>query len=314
VSGPLFLILVAAADATSPEVQSLMAALSSGLGPDAQVVMQGYQDPPDDPALAERGRGAGAAAVVRVAWHDETHMRAEVRVYVAATADAYDRLVVFERSDPPAERSRAIGFIVASYLVPLLPRAPPPAAPAPLIVAAAPPPRPASPPRWALEAFAAAGVPVGGAGGGAGGGAALRWRAGDSWGWRASGRVKASKIPVAQATTLSVALSAGIFRVVAGGAAAMRPALALRAEALLLYEVVTHFSDDDPAPVDLGAVLPGGAAMLELEWPMAGAIALHAAAGGEVAAGTTHVLVRNERVAALAALRLVAEAGFRARF
>jgi len=87
-----------------------------------------------------------------------------------------------------------------------------------------------------------------------------------------------------------------------------------RAELMLMYESLTHFSADDPVPVRKGGILPGGAALLEAEWRISTSAALHLAVGLEAAFGVTRVLVRGREVAHLAPIRGVLEAGLRARF
>jgi hypothetical protein len=118
----------------------------------------------------------------------------------------------------------------------------------------------------------------------------------------------------AQATSLSVGASAGVFRELLAAAAARSLQLSVRADAALLYESLTHFSSDDPQPVRRGRWLPALAAAVELHWDISAGAGLHLAAGGELAAGPTDVFVRGEKVTSLAAGRGLLELGVHARF
>src|SRR6185295_17185304 len=127
-------------------------------------------------------------------------------------------------------------------------RPPPPPASSPALTATEPP-RPAPPARWALEAFGSGGLAIGGEGTSFGGGVAARLLGAGGWSVRLGGRLRAGEVARAQASMLALALSAGGSLVVAGGSSPSTPALALRAEVLALYEALSHFSSDDPAPV-----------------------------------------------------------------
>jgi hypothetical protein len=314
----LLLLFLAADDAGGPASAALVRALAEVLGAGVHVEVRRYEGAPADDLLAEAGRSAHAEAIARLAWDDARHARAQVHVRLLATDQVHDQILTFEPSDPEAERGRALGFVIASHLLPGLAR-PPPSVPAPLeVTAPAPaPPSPLSPPRparWALEALAAGGIPVDGAGSSIGAGIAARFLSSGGSSVRLGGHVRAGEISVAQASFLSVALSAGGAYVVAGGRTSSSPTLALRAEMMALYEALTHFSSDDPAPVRRGRWLPGAAGLLELTLPLAPGVGVQLAAGAEAAFGATVVFLHDDEVAALSVARAVAEVGFQARF
>jgi hypothetical protein len=312
----LLLLFIAADDAGGPASAAMLRALAEVLGAGVHIEVRGYQAPPSDDDLAAAGRSAHAESAARLLWNDEGHTRAEVRVHLAATGQTHGQSVTFEPSDPEAERGRAVGFVIASFLLPGLARPPPTPASSPALTAIEPP-RPAPPTRparWALEAFGSAGLPVHRDGTSFGGGVAARLLGARGWSVRLGGRLRAGEVAAAQASLLTIALSAGGSLVVAGGASPSRPTLALRTEVLALYETLTHFSSDDPVPVRRGRWLPGGAALLELSWPLAPGVAVQVGAGTEAAFGETSVYLHDDEVARLSAVRVVAELGFQARF
>ena len=54
--------------------------------------------------------------------------------------------------------------------------------------------------------------------------------------------------------------------------------LGVRADALLLYESLSHLSSDDPEPVRRGRLVPGATALAEARWSLSPSVALFAAA------------------------------------
>jgi hypothetical protein len=299
----VLLILLAARDAGTPTSDALVAALAEALGPASRVTVQGYPAPPSDETLAERARAGRATAVVRLVWDDPTQTRAALHVYLAKGDENHDQHVSFQPSDPAEERGRALGFVIASYLIPPLARPP--------VVAA----RPAiEPPRWALEGFGTAARSLQGEGSGLGGGFGIRFWAGERWGLRLGVHVRTGSVIAASASSLAAGASAGLFRVLAASEGRHGLSLLARAEGLLLYDALTHLSPDDPAPVRKGRFLPAAAALLEVEWRLAAAAALHVGGGFEQAFGATDVFVHRQPVAVVGRSRVVAEAGFRTRF
>lgn len=189
--------------------------------------------------------------------------------------------------------------------------------------ASAPPAAPALGP-WAVEAVAAAGVAVGGAGGGVGGGVGVRRLIRPRWGTRVAVQARSGSVPEAQASSFIGGVAAGVFgtlRPVTTGQSGLDTPAATppwnagaRLDLIAGYEMLTHFSSDDPEPVRRGRILPAVAAWAEVAWRIAPAAMLHAGTGAEVAFGGTRVLVRGIEVAELAPVRFLGELGIRVRF
>jgi hypothetical protein len=303
----VLMIFMAASEAATPTTASLLRALTDALGPGARISVHGSDAPPTDEAMIESVQRDNATAAVRLVWDDARGTRVALHVYMARSDEIHDQRLTFQPSDPAEERGRALGFVIASYLLP------PAARPAPVVAAAVRPPPP-EPARWALEGFGTAALSVQGDGGGLGGGFGVRFWAGERWGLRAGLHLRTGSVVPAQASSLRAGAALGLFRVLAGGDGPRGVSLVGRAEGLLAYDALTHLSADDPKPVRLGRFLPAAAALLELEWRLAPAAALHLAGGVEQALGKTDVYVHDVRVGLIGRSRIVAEAGFRTRF
>jgi hypothetical protein len=154
------------------------------------------------------------------------------------------------------------------------------------------------------------------------GGSAGRWgaslaghwrpRAG-RFGWRAGLDARAGEIPAAQASAYTLVAGAGATWTLFEGLPG-RTGLEGHADLLLIGEVVSHLSSDDPAAVRHARWLPGAdAGLAGTRWLSPG-LALLVGAGVETTIGPTDVVVRQERTATIAAWRLVARAGLRTRF
>jgi hypothetical protein len=300
----ILLIFIAASDSDSPTSEALLRALTDALGPTSRVTLRGVRSPPDDETIVEEVRSAEATAAVRLVWDDPG--RVALHVYLAKGDETFDQNLSFQPSDPAEERGRALGFVIASHLLPPVRRAP---------VATVGTARPAAEARWALEGFGIAAVAPIGAGGGFGGAFGVRWRAGERWGVRAGALVRSGSVPSAQATSVGVGASLGCNLVLLTAANGL--SLGGRAEAMLLYDKLTHLSTNHPSPVGAmshSGVLPGAAAFAELEWRLAAATAIHFGLGVEVAFGTTDIIVEGIKEASIGALRGVAELGLRTRF
>jgi hypothetical protein len=308
----VLLLFVAASDGESPTVDAFVRALGEALGPAARVTLTDYQQPPTDAAVAQAAHARSATAAARLVWGDARRTIASLHVYMVKGDEGHDRRLRFAPTDPPDERGRALGFVVASYMLEKVPRGPDGRALGLDMRERV----------WALEAFGVDAIVFNGEGSGVGGGLAGRWRAGPRWGLRLGGRVYLGSIPAAQSSTLSAGLSAGVFGVLIAASGSRGPELSLRLDGVVIYDSVSHFSTDifdNPAPEREGRFLPGAASLLELEWLLADSVSIHLAAGVEQAFGVTHiVLVRGNPdrppIADLGSLRGVAELGFRARF
>jgi hypothetical protein len=306
VSSTLLLLFVATSDQGGPGLEALSRAVTETLGPMAIAVHTFEQPtPPDEMSTIARARGAVAAA--RVVWADADRSQASVHVFLVRANRFHEQRVAFQAADPEAERGRALGLVIASYLLPVVER-PPPAAPVVQLRVAPPPP----PRRWWADAFGATGLARGGAGVGLGAGLGVRLQLNPRWGTRLGFRARVGNVAAAQATLTAASVSAGVFRTLLGDPQGL--SLGLRLEGSVLYEALTHFSSDDVGPVRRGRPIPGAAGLVELAIPIGSSAALHLGGGAEVAFGRTDVFVRGLRVAVLAPWRAIAEAGLRVRF
>jgi hypothetical protein len=314
----VFLVFVASADRGDEVTTSLAAALTQALGPDASVVLDVYRGPPPtDMALAQAAHERRAGAVARISWSDPDHTRVAADLFVTARGDLLHRELTFTAHDSPAERGRAVGLVLAALLRGARgpeARGPDPASPpSSAAVAAAVDHKEVAGGPHAIEGFGHLAVALGGAGTGLGGGLAARIYGTNGWGARLGLHARGGSVAEAQATSLSVALALGGLRTLRDGGGPGWD-LAARADLLLLYEAITHFSDDDPSPVRQGRFLPGAAALLEAQWRWAPGACLHLGLGLEAAFGATRIVVRGSEVTTVVPVRSVFEAGLRASF
>jgi hypothetical protein len=319
--GLLILVLVDAHDAATPLPGALARAAEEALGPDVTVMTETTADR-SAAAAVEAGRAAHAAFVAAVIWSDERRAKAQLTVAAVDGSLSRGSPISVDAADPLAERGRALGLVLAALVAPeqqprpsgdreAAPRAPPTAA----VLAPASAPSPPVPwRRFALDAAVAGGVALGGSGSGVGGGVGLRWHPTRRIGLRAGAQARFGEVASAQAAARDYAASAGVaLSVLAPGDE--RPfTLALRLEGLLLYQSLSHLSDDDLSPVRRARLLPGALALVEGQWALSPTLALALGAGPELLLGTTDVFVRQQKVAELAPFRLVVQGGLVARF
>jgi hypothetical protein len=315
----VILVFVDAHDAATPLPAALARAAEEALGPEASVSIQTLAQDLPAVALVDAGRAAQATAVVRLTWMDEQRSEARLDIVAADGSLPRNSTIAFNASDPLAERGRAIGLVLAALLAPenqaRLERAKVARAgvpPATTAVTSPPSPQPAR--RFALDAGAQGGFAVGGAGSGAGGAVGLRWQPGSRYGLRVGAHARFGEVGVAQAAAMDLAASAGVILFLVPQSAERRMALALRADALLLYESLTHLSSDDIEPVRGSHLLPGARALIEGQLQLSPTLSLVLSGGLEVAFGRTDIFVHQEKVAELPPLRLVVEGGLVARF
>jgi hypothetical protein len=322
----VILVFVEAQDAGSPLSGALARAAEEGLGPGAAVSIRTIDRGVPDRALLDAGRAESATAVARISWLNERRLEARVEVITTATGASAAQTLTFDASDPVEERGRALGLVLAAMLDPEAAARRDPAAarrdasatevrmPAPAVVSA-PPAEPVAPARrWALDAAAEGGVALGGAGSGVGGAIGLRWLPTRRLGGRVGVRARFGEVGEAQAASLALSIAAGGVLSIIEAAEGRRFGLAMRLDALLLYESLSHLSADDPEPVRRGRLLPGAALLAEAHWSLSPTLALLLAAGPEVAFGRTRVLVRQAEVAELAPIRVAVQGGLVARF
>lgn len=317
----LILVFVDAHDAATPLPGALARAAEEALGAGARVSIRTVDRASPVTALADAGRAEHAAAVARIAWTDERRTEARLEVVGADGGPTRASSIAFADSDPLPERGRALGLVLAALVAPekraRLEReaaAREVAAPAPTVVVS--PPQTPPPPRrrFALDAAAQGGFALAGAGSGVGGALGLRWYAGRRLGLRTGVQARFGEVASAQATALDLAVGAGLMLFVIPPSDERRFGLAFRADALLLYQSLSHLSEDDAAPIQSGRVLPGAAALLEGQWAVSPTLALFLGGGAEVAFGRTDVIVHLRKVAELAPFRLVVQGGLVAQF
>ena len=122
------------------------------------------------------------------------------------------------------------------------------------------------------------------------------------------------EVSVAEAAATNLGAAAGVVLFLVPPADQRRFALALRADAILLYESLSHLSPDDAEAVRGAHLLPGAAALVEGHLAVSPTLALVLGAGPEIAFGRTDVFVHQEKVAEIAPFRVVVTGGLVARF
>ena len=317
----VILVFVETRDAATALPGALSQAAEEALGPRATVSVRTIEPATPAPALIAAGREQRVQAVARVSWAGSQRLDARLDVTVIATGRAAGQSVSFEASDPLAERGRALGLVLASLLRPeTAAGTSPPASPAPApatvaVTPPAPPRAPALPPwPWAIDVAAEGGFALGGSGSGAGGTVGVRWSPLPRVGFRLGARARFGEVSSAQATSYELAGSAGVVLGIVQPAAGAHFGLGVRADGLLIYELLSHVSTADPQPVREGRLLPGASLVAEARWLLGPSLALMLAAGPEVAFGTTHVFLRQLPVADLAPVRLIVQGGLVASF
>jgi hypothetical protein len=313
----VILVFVEAQDAATALSGALSQAAEEVLGPRATVSVRAIEPATPAPALIAAGQQEKVQAVARISWVGADRLEARLEVTVIATGRTAAQPVSFEPSDPLAERGRALGLVLASLLRPeaSAEAPPPPPAPAPARVAiTAAPPAPAPPRSWAIDAAAEGGFALGGSGSGGGGTVGVRWSPFRRLGFRIGARARFGEVSSAAATSYELAGSAGVVLGVVEPAAGDHFSLGLRAEGLLIYELLSRVSSSDSQPVRQGRLLPGASLVAEARWLIGPSVALMLAAGPEVAFGTTRVLVRQVEVADLAPVRVIVQGGLVASF
>jgi hypothetical protein len=325
----IVLFLVAAGEAHARPTLAMQHAVSEVLGsPESALVVEA---PPDltDASAIEQERAVRAAAVVRLSWIDAEHARAELRVHRSgAPEDAWlTRVIGFDHRDAPEEVGRTLGYTVLAMLPGLGlhatlpapaasggPGAAPARAPAAAVavdravVGHAPTP---SAPYLFLDVVGSASAGLDGIGGGIGGGARV--------GWATAGRLRleigllarGGEIGPAEAVVTTAALAGGAAVAIARG---RRGELSIRGEARAALQLASRASTSTGSTMRQMRWVPGGAAAIEGAVWLTRGLALLMAAGVEVDAGHTDVVVQDRKVATLAAARAIGELGLRMRF
>jgi hypothetical protein len=259
-------------------------------------------------------RQLSTRVVVQLAWADARHLRARLRLHAARTDRWVDRELTFADADTPAERGRALGFAMASMLPEGDPSLPLATSDEPRQEAPDAEPAPGS---NLIDATFLAGAGFGGPAGGLGGRLAYERfvipRA--SADLALAGRLGRISNLDARELTSSIGLGAAYW--LAAPTSADRLGLAMRGEALLIYEGVAH-ADAAGATSWKGHALLGVGASVEGTLRVARALELVLRGGAELAFGTVDVTVvatpSASGTARLPASRALVGIGLRARF
>jgi len=99
-----------------PFTPGVARATREALGPDTQIVLKELETAPDEAEAVELGARAHADAIVEVEWSLPDHLRTTIRLQRLGSKRWLDRDVGFREVDEPGERSRTVGFAIASML------------------------------------------------------------------------------------------------------------------------------------------------------------------------------------------------------
>lgn len=307
----LLVLLLQRGELPAATADAMVASARAVLGASATVDLV-QSDSVDDAAAAREGAARHATVVVEVR-SDEN--RVHVRVLVVAENRWADRDIGFSDRDRPEERGRTLGFTVASMM--------PDAPPAPIVL---PPPvlpvRPEQPPvapplprRWYgnVDAVGVGAVGLGGVGGGWGAALAAVFQPRAPFGLRAAFSPRFGEIVAAKATTITLVSSLGV-SLQLGAPRPWTVGFGARVDVIVAYLQVTHFSPDDVVPDRQGRWVPGFDAAVEGTLRLTSGLAVVLSLGIEGFFGSTDVWVWGQPAATMSPLRLLGEAGIRARF
>jgi hypothetical protein len=306
-------ILVAAGEAGSPVTAAMTDAAAEVVGNAGAVRIVEAGALSDSEALRTE-RQLSTRVVVQLAWADAQHLRARLRLHAARTDRWINRELAFAEADTPAERGRAVGFAIAS----MLPEGDPSLAlatsdePREEVRALAPVPG-----SNVIDATFLAGAGLGGPAGGLGGRLAYERFVIPRASVDLALAVRLDRISNLDARELTSSIGLGGSYWLAAPTSADRIGLAMRSEALLIYESVAH-ADAAGATSWKGHALLGVGASVEGTLRVTRALELVLRGGAELAFGTVDVTVVATRSASgtarLPASRALAGIGLRARF
>jgi hypothetical protein len=322
-ASPVVVLLVALGGAREPSTRSMAAAAQEALDPSALVLVREVPDATlaSDARAVSLAEAVHADAVAVLTWPDADHHRAHVHVYSARPTRWVDRDIEFRGIDAAEERGKALGYAVAAMVLPRHeagareePEPPPP--PPPKREPTPPPPPPSPPPRerrLALDVVGTGSAGIDGDAAGFGTEASARWTFYDPLSLRLGGGLRIGEVPAAQASMALGRFDGGLaLRVVTLGHA--RPlTFGVRADAVLLYQVVSR---PGPNSVTSSGTRwgPAGDALAEVAWRFVPEAAIVAAGGAEVASSRTQVLVDDRAAATIPRVRILGEFGIRALF
>jgi hypothetical protein len=310
-----------------PLTPGIIRATREALGAETRVVSKQLQAPPDDAAVTELGAQLHADAVIEVEWSLPDHLKTTIRMRRSGGTRWLDRDIGFRENDDPDERSRTVGFAIASMLPEYVAR--------PEVSATAEGPAPPSVQRkespskstetheatavlekpvhhansTSLSGLAAFGVDD--RGGGFGGVFDYRRELAPALSLRVGVSGRFGQTPASEVSTRFLSGGVGLawssWRSNSG-----RAALGLRLDAQM---VVVEFIYQSPTgAADKQKFLPGGTLALEGSYFFTRAVAVAIAAGGEAVFGQTNVFVGAQRTTSLAPLHPVVELGLRVGF
>lgn len=298
----LLVIWVSAAELSSPGTAALVHTARDALGPAMEVrVVAAAEGARPGPTTPSNG-------VVELSW--DTASGARLHCYVPASRRWIDRAVTFGADDPPVERGRTLGFLVASIFVEeprrerekLRPTPPP-----------APPRSPSAPPASTRAGAAAAMTVVGpGAGTSFGGRLVLDYRLLSSLRVGIAGEARFGTLTAAQATSRVLGVGAQVTW------EAWRPAphsyLGPSVAAYATELRITHLSPEGPVAVSKSHWFPAIQPVLGGGVGIGAASAAYAEVGAEIVAGRTTVEVEGEERARTGYVTPTARIGLRTEF
>lgn len=319
----VLLILVAGASADRTRTAVVGAGVREALGADARVLVEERDRPPSDPEARDLALRLNASAVAELRWLDDGRSRAMLHVFVAADRGFYDREIAFAPQDIQDERERAVGLLVGAMVraaartdeEPTTPLGAPPATSAQ--PAAAPAERPitavAPPPalrRFAVDVGATSALAVSGHGSGLGPALGTYVYLTSRIAVRASGAARFGSIEEASASTTTVRLGAGPAIRLIGSGEREPFALHVVMEGIVLNHAVRRESPAAREDRWIGGAYVGVSAA----WRAATALEPFVGLGGEIAFGTTPVVIDGATAATIPMARLTADVGLRFRF
>lgn len=316
-------VIVAVGELGTPSSNAMIAATRDALGKDAVVLVEPVQSPSDEKA-AGVGLEVNVGAIATVTWPGSDHARVQIHVRLVAEKRWIDRDLTFASNEPLPERGRAAGLTIASIVSASATTPPPLSTPnevpktLPTTTDAAPRPTPRiavaeplarSSPRLAVDAVVAGTLGIAGPASGLGADLGARLGFPDRVVFRGSVGVRYGTVAAASATSSLLRLAAGagvpvwqrgdVTVSIQLGVVALRQTLS-RATARASTETKSRW-------------LGGADALVDLEWRVAGPVALAVDGGLELALGETRVVVGDDLVATIPRLRAVFAVGLRFR-
>jgi hypothetical protein len=315
-SEPLVFVILLGANA-DPSTDGLMASVRRALGPEA-IVLTDTSNPQTDAEVLAIGERVRARALARVSWADDSRQVARLHVRVApATEWEHDELR-FLPQDAASEKGRTLGYTLAS----MVQRIEHKHADEPASAGTPPKPSLTASPSGAdarsssstpnitpdVDVFAFGSSAIGGGATSLGGGGGVRWWPFSRVGLRGAAGARVGTIADADAATTTLFAAAGpSYRIPVG----TMLELGARADFVLLQHSATrHRIPETTRARWLGAV----DLLIEASWSLGPRAGLVAAAGTELAFGTTAVNVGGTPVADIPSVRALAELGARFRF